>query len=430
MKIILLNTSEERGGAAIACKRLMNALQKCHIDVRLIVRDKQTENSNVISINNRKVTFFINYLRFYWERFVLWTAKKFEKKDLFKISIANVGNNLSRNEMVCNSDIIHIHWINQGFLSLKNIKQISYLGKPIVWTMHDMWPCTGICHHARECNNYQERCGNCFFIDNGKKIKDISYKIYGKKEKLYNSNFTFVTCSQWLKEKAARSSLLKYCNVIHIPNPIDVKKFFPKDKSLSRQKLSLNDKNEILVLFGSAKITDKRKGIDYMISSCDELIKLYPELVNKITIVVFGQNSSLINSIPFSVYSMDYIDNDEDMINLYNAVNIFIIPSLEENLPNTIMEAMACGIPCVGFDVGGIPEMIDHKLNGYVAEYKNAQDLAKGIYWVLNESNYSQLSLNASQKVKDCYSEEVVAEQYITLYDSLLSNNNKHNSYK
>ena len=109
------------------------------------------------------------------------------------------------------------------------------------------------------------------------------------------------------------------------------------------------------------------------------------------------------------------------MIDLYNAVDLFVIPSMEDNLPNTIMEAMACGTPCVGFDVGGIPEMIDHRQNGYVAEYKNADDLANGIRWILEEADLEILSTNARKKVEQSYSEEIVAKQHITLYNSLLS---------
>jgi len=125
-----------------------------------------------------------------------------------------------------------------------------------------------------------------------------------------------------------------------------------------------------------------------------------------------------LNNIPLNYYVLGYLSDVHAIISAYNACDIFVIPSLEDNLPNTIMEAMACGTPCVGFNVGGIPEMIDHKKNGYVAEYKSAEDLANGIRWALSEADYNQLSQNARQKAVDCYSEEIVAKQYTTLYQT------------
>ena len=101
---------------------------------------------------------------------------------------------------------------------------------------------------------------------------------------------------------------------------------------------------------------------------------------------------------------------------IYNAADVFLLPSLSENLPNTIMEAMACGTPCVGFEVGGIPEMIDHKQNGYVARYKDAADLAEGIRYVLD--NREELGRNAREKVMREYREEIVAKKYIEIYNA------------
>ena len=126
--------------------------------------------------------------------------------------------------------------------------------------------------------------------------------------------------------------------------------------------------------------------------------------------------------LPFEVYSLNYISNEKEVVNIYNAVDIYVTPSLEENLPNTIMEAMACGTPCVGFQVGGIPEMIDHLHNGYVAEYKSADDLANGIYWILNEGEYADLSEAARRKVLSSYSESTIAKKYIDIYNKITGN--------
>ena len=194
-----------------------------------------------------------------------------------------------------------------------------------------------------------------------------------------------------------------------------------KNKAEVRQSLHLPTDKKLL-LFGACKVTDDRKGFNYLKEACEYLSRREKISKDELLIVVFGGNSEEIAALlPYPVYHVGYIRDAEKMIDLYNAVDLFVIPSMEDNLPNTIMEAMACGTPCVGFDVGGIPEMIDHRQNGYVAEYKNADDLANGIHWILEEADPEILSKNARKKVEQSYSEEIVAKQHITLYHSLLS---------
>ena len=143
-------------------------------------------------------------------------------------------------------------------------------------------------------------------------------------------------------------------------------------------------------------------------------------MVKNTGVVVFGKDSDYIKDrIPFNVYPLDYVSNEHDLVNIYNAVDLLAIPSLEDNLPNTVMEAMACGTPCVGFQVGGIPEMIDHLHNGYVAKYCSYDDFANGLYWTLQESEYQSLSEEASRKVANKYSESAIAKKYIDIYNQV-----------
>ena len=378
MRVLIINTSERIGGAAIAANRLMDALRNNGIQAKMLVRDKQTDNITVISLKKSLWSIW----QFVWERIVIWKANHFKQHNLFAVDIANTGTDITTYPEFKEADIIHLHWINQGMLSLKDLKKILQSGKPIVWTMHDMWPCTGICHHARECDNYHKECHHCPYLYNGGAKKDLSHQTFKKKKELYQlSPITFITCSQWLKERAGQSALLDQHPIVHIPNPIKTNLFTPRNKVEARQKCNLpTDKK--LILFGSVKITDKRKGIDYFIESCKILAEKHPELVNNLGVAVYGKESEQLKSlVPFQVYALDYISNEKELVNVYNAVDLYVTPSLEENLPNTIMEAMACGIPCVGFNVGGIPEMIDHLHNGYVADYKSAEDFANGIHW-------------------------------------------------
>lgn len=420
MRVLLINTSERIGGAAIAASRLMEALKDNGIKAKLLVRDKQTEQITVVALNrNWRLVW-----KFVWERIVIWKANRFKKNNLFAVDIANTGTDITALPEFQQADVIHLHWINQGMLSLKNINKILASGKPVVWTMHDMWPCTGICHHARQCVNYQQACHHCPFIYGGGGKKDISYRTFLKKQKLYDGrHITFVACSHWLEDLAKKSALLQGQVVTNIPNPINTSLFKPCSKKESRDKCMLPQEGK-LILFGSIKITDKRKGIDYLVESCKLLAEKYPELKEELGVVVFGsQSQQLANLLPFKVYPLDFVSDEHRLTDIYNAVDIFVTPSLEENLPNTIMEAMSCGIPCVGFNVGGIPEMIDHLHNGYVAQYKSSEDFANGIYWILTEPEYATLSEQACRKVATNYSQQTIAKKYIDIYNKITGRN-------
>ena len=416
MRVLLISTSERMGGAAVAASRLMDALKNHGIKAKLLVRDKQTNQITVVSLNHNWRLVW----KFVWERIVIWRANHFKKHNLFAVDIANTGTDITSLPEFQQADVIHLHWINQGMLSLKNIRKILESGKPVVWTMHDMWPCTGICHHARECTRYQQECGECPFLYGKKHKHDLSYRIFRQKKDIYaHHRITFVTCSHWLEEQTRQSALTANQQIECIPNPLNTNLFRPHNKQNARQHLQLPVDRK-LILFGAFKITDKRKGIDYLVAACKLLAEQHPELKEQMAVVTFGkQSTQLAEMLPFKVYPLDYVNNEHRLVDMYNAVDLFVTPSLEENLPNTIMEAMACGTPCVGFNVGGIPEMIDHLHNGYVACYKAVDDFANGIYWALTEPDYVSLSEQAYRKAVSHYSEDSVAKRYIDLYNKL-----------
>lgn len=416
MRVLLINTAERIGGAAVAASRLMESLKNNGIKAKMLVRDKQTDQISVVSLKHN----WLQVWKFVWERIVIWKANRFKKNNLFAVDIANTGTDITHLPEFQQADVIHLHWVNQGMLSLKDIRKIMHSGKPIVWTMHDMWPCTGICHHARECTNYQQECHHCPYLHNGGGSKDLSTRIFRKKMKLYSeARVTFVTCSHWLKARAQKSALLTGHNIFCIPNPINVNLFKPRNKKDAREKMRLPQDGK-LILFGSLKVSDKRKGIDYLIESCNLLAEKHPELKESLGVVVFGNQSQLLEKLlPFKVYALPYVTDEHRLVDVYNAVDLFVTPSLEENLPNMIMEAMACGVPCVGFNVGGIPEMIDHLHNGYVAQYKSSEDFANGIFWVLNDHNYAALADQACRKAVANYSENIIAKKYTDVYNKI-----------
>ena len=165
MNILLLNTSDRTGGAAVAANRLMWALRKQGVNVRMLVRDKGLDDDIIISVNTSYLRKQLNYVRFVWERFVIFICNLFSKKSLFQVSIADTGTDISQKDVFKKADVIHLHWINQGFLSLSDIKRIINTSKPIVWTMHDLWPATGICHYPGVCRKYQTQCIACSLLE-------------------------------------------------------------------------------------------------------------------------------------------------------------------------------------------------------------------------------------------------------------------------
>lgn len=180
MRVLIINTSERIGGAAVAAGRLMESLKNNGIKAKMLVRDKQTDQISVVGLKRS----WLHVWKFMWERIVIWKANRFKKNDLFAVDIANTGTDITSLPEFQQADVIHLHWINQGMLSLNTIRKILTSGKPVVWTMHDMWPCTGICHYARECRNYEQECHHCPYIYGGGGKKDLSTRIFRKKKEI------------------------------------------------------------------------------------------------------------------------------------------------------------------------------------------------------------------------------------------------------
>ena len=407
MNILIVNTSDLHGGAAIAAYRLMNALLREGENVKMVVRDKQSDHTSVITAGSK----LQNSLNFYRERGAIFLRNGFTKQYLFDISIANTGLSITDLPAFREADVVHLHWINQGMLSLDEIGRIIASGRKIVWTMHDMWPFTGICHHAAGCIRYERSCGECPFLRSPSR-NDLSHQLFLAKQAVYaRGEITFVACSNWLRELAAKSPLTAGHQVVSIPNPIDTTVYIPMDKSEARHRLNLPEDKKI-VLFAAVKASDPRKGMDYLVEASRIMAQQHDDIL---FLIAGNDGEELGKRLSLPARSLGYVA-PHDMPGVYNAADLFVTPSLQENLPNTIMEAMACGTPCVGFHTGGIPEMISHGTDGYVAAYKDEEDLAKGMLHTLYRSDYASASANARMKVLREYSQEKAANRYMEIY--------------
>lgn len=416
MRVLIVNTSEKTGGAAVAANRLMDALNNNGVKAKMLVRDKETEDITVVGLP-RSLKLQWNFL---WERWCAFWHLHFSNLHLWEIDMAAAGSDITKLREFQEADVIHLSWINQGMLSLKGIRKILKSGKPVVWTMHDLWPATGICHYARGCNRYGSSCGNCPLLPHKGSKNDLSAQVFRRKKELYqHCNISFVSCSRWLEKQAKSSGLFVGQRVTNIPNPIDTHVFCPMDKAEARLRAGLPaDKH--LILFVSQKVTDERKGMKFFVEAIDKLVAQYPAVKDNTAIAILGGHSEEV-TLTLPSYSLGYVSDEKRIVDIYNSVDVFVLPSLEDNLPNTIMEAMACGVPSVGFKVGGIPEMIDHQKNGYMANYRDTNDLAQGIHWVLEEADKEMLSQACLQKVSHNYSQHAVALRYIEVYNQAMA---------
>ena len=435
MRVLLVNTSELAGGAAMAARRLMTALEGNGVEVRMLVRDKASDDPRVITLPGK----WLARWHFLYERMVLLVRLRFNRKHLFAIDAGISGTDITRMKAFQEADVVHLHWVNQGMLSLADLRKIIRSGKPVVWTMHDAWPATALCHLTLDCRQFARRgldartsgCRNCPYLPGGGSADDYSSRVWRRKQRmLAGGNVTFVACSRWLEGEAKASALLRGQHIVNIPNPIDNQLFSPgvadhasrrhDDQQRARRQEGL-PLDRRLVLFVCQRVTNPYKGMDYLIDACRQMAEKHPYTTDDIAIMLLGSHADEVASqLPYPALPLGYVADEQRMARLYRAADVFVLPSLSENLPNTIMEAMACGVPCLGFRVGGIPEEIDHRRTGYVARYRDAADLAKGLHWLLYEADTQKLADEAVRKVARCYSPASVAVSYTEIYQQAM----------
>jgi glycosyltransferase involved in cell wall biosynthesis len=328
------------------------------------------------------------------------TKKGIRKFGLFSYPI--LGTDVTGIEEVKRADYIYIHWALNGFLNFKSIRKLAKLNTPIIIFMHDMWSLTGGCHYSFDCEKYKTGCSSCQMFPSAKK-NDLSARGFKKKLKLFSdsNNFFFVSPSKWLYDCAKQSLLTKDKPLFYIPNLLDTSVYKPFDKIIARQALNV-DTNGLVLAFGAVSINSPYKGWSYLLEALTILKK--DNSFKNITVLIFGSgyNKQIEDAIPFKTKFTGYLRDEYSTAMVYNAANVFIAPSLVEAFGYVIMESLCCGTPVVGFDAGGIPDIIKHKENGYIAKYKDANDVYNGIKFCLqnNLKGYINPNFNSDVTVK------------------------------
>ncbi len=403
IKVVQLQTTMKSAGSSAL--RLHNAFLQEGIDSSIvscmtdtIIDDKikyLSKRSRIISKIDYKLKAFIN---------------RQNDKQYGPFSYPILGTNVSGIAEIRNADIIYLHWVLGGFLNLSNIEQILKLKKPVVFILHDMWYITGGCQHSFTCEKYITGCFSCQILAGSKK-KDLSTSGFNKKLKLYSKydNLYFVSPSQWLYNCAKNSLLTKNKPIYYIPNILDNKIFKPIDKMVARQILDVNS-SEMIIAFGAVSVESPYKGLTYLLKA---LQQLYDQGIRNASVLIFGSgaNKTLQDAIPFKTKFLGYLKDEYSVSLVYNAADVFIAPSLAETFGYVIMEALSCGTPVVGFDVGGIPDLIKHKVNGYLAIYKDSEDLANGIQFCIEN--------RIKGKILPVFEKEQVINKHVELINKM-----------
>lgn len=400
MKILIVSSHDISGGAARAAYRLHTTLLKYKIQSIMLVQKKFSTNSTVIEIKDKNNNSF-------YDSFILNNYPN-RTKTYFSSSIIN-NNDLINYINTSNTDIVHLHWVTNGFLSVEDLAKIS---KPIIWTLHDMWAFTGGCHYTEECERYKSICEECLVLNSNEKndLSSINFKL---KQKVYKrlSSLNINGVSKWISNCAQQSSLFKDKPIYNLPNVLDTNIFKPYNKNNIRKELNLPLDKKIII-FGAMKATsDPRKGYKYLDKALNTLDR------NNYTFLVFGNTEKIQKN---NIIFLGNINDEITLSKIYSCADVMIVPSIQENLSNTIIESLSCKTPVVAFDIGGNSDIIDHKENGYLAKAFNTQDLANGIEWILQHPNYDELCKNARKKVLNDFSEEIVIPKYIKLYEKIL----------
>lgn len=418
MEIVHLTNSDYKGGAARACYRIHKSLQALGEDSKILTQQKLTDDDSVLSVSE---SFFENTSTVFRKGMDWLSIQLLTKKQRGRFTFPYFGTDISKHKIIKDADIISLQWINEGFLSLSSLRELKKLKKPVVWTCHDMWAFTGGCHYAGSCDKFLSGCCNCPSLKNSGE-KDFSYKIFAAKKKFYDSmNLSIITCSNWLAGEVGKSELLNVKRVVAIPNPIETDIYIQFDKNEARKKLNL-PLDKFLILFVSMTVKDERKGFVYLIRALKKLYETNNGR-NDIELLVLGSaDDSMIRDLPFKTNLLGRLSGTKEIAECYSAADLFAAPSLEDNLPNTVMESLSCGTPVAAFNIGGMPDMIDHKQNGYLAKEKDEEDLMNGILWYLNleENDKKFIRANARQKVLNNFTPEIVGKKYQEFYRSLL----------
>ncbi|NJR50270.1 MAG: glycosyltransferase [Leptolyngbyaceae cyanobacterium CSU_1_3] len=407
MKVLLLGESDINGGAARGMYRLHQGLQSAGVESSLLVRDRRSTDPFVVAHKTilTKLGPPLNNLALkrYPQTQTLFSAQWFPDDLLPAVRQIN-------------PDLVNINWVCNGYLRIETIAQFN---KPLIWTLHDMWPMTGGCNYNEGCDRYQHTCGNCPQLFSQRE-SDLSRWIWRRKARAWkNLNLSLVAPSRWIAQCAAESSLFKDRRIDVIHGGLDTHTYRPIPQQTARELLNL-PQNKHLVLFGApGAVTDKRKGFQLLLPALQNLSQA--GWGDRLEVVVFGASQSESSArLSFKAHYLGKLSDDITLALAYSAADVMVVPSLQESFGQTASESLACGTPVVAFNATGLRDIVDHQQNGYLAKPFEVDDLAQGIAWVLGDDDRRQvLSQSAREKAVRSFSVALQADRYQSLFHEI-----------
>lgn len=421
MRIAIINKSDSTGGAAVVSFRLMEALRRAGEDARMVVVEKLTDSPYVIEAATPR----ISKIPFLLERLKIFIANGFNRSTLFKIDTASDGLDLLVNNFVNEADVVMLNWVNQGMLSLRGIRKLADAGKRIIWTMHDMWCFTGICHHSGECRKYESVCDCCPLLD-GAFDKRLAERTQAGKAKLYShSRISFVAVSNWLADRGKGSLLFNGVRPTVIPNAFH---FENKEYKSWFNSFSEPENREFSILFGAARLDDTVKGLPILVRATQILRERYPEQAARMRLITFGvaKDPASLDGIAIPHTHLGRISGHEALRSVYEDAECVVSTSLYETLPGTLVEGQAYGCIPVAFSRGGQPDIIDHLSTGYLALWSDSLDkaafnIAEGLVRaseIAFSPSFRQTRKRMWESAYSRFNEDRVAQAYIDLIKS------------
>ena len=412
MRIVHLSTNA-RGGAARAACRLHQGLREIGLDSRLLVQFKTDDDPTVMGPATPARRMMARLRR----RLDSWPVRLYRRRQDALFSPAIVPERLASRVVALGADIVHLHWVAYGFLRIESLRAFR---RPLLWTLHDMWPFTGGCHIASDCDRYRASCGRCPILGSSWEA-DLSRWVWRRKRRAWQGlPLTVVSPSRWLAQCARDSALFQGVRSELIPLGVDITRFKPSDQRFARELLSLPQDRPLILWGTTGRLDNPLKGFRFLQAGLHELTKR--DGMASVELVVFGSSEPANPpDLPVRVRFLGHLHDDVSLALLYAAGDVLVVPSPQENFPQVAVEALACGTPVVAFATTGLLDIVEHQGNGYLAEPFSAQSLAQGLAWVLEDGErWPALSRRARQKAEAEFSLQVIARRYADLYEEVL----------
>lgn len=409
MKVLHLVAGSLSGGAARGAYWLHSAQREVGIDSTLVTsgRDDLGEDSVVAlgASNVSRVKFAL------LNRLGNLPTLFYRKRKPWIFNTGFAGIDFTKLPEYREADLIHLHWIN-GLVAMRTLRKVK---KPIIWTMRDMWPLTGGCHYAIGCERYQTGCGECPQLQS-KWSSDLTRLVVANKRASLPKQLRIVGISHWLSDCASNSRLFGDFPVQTISNNVDTQIYTPVNRQTARQILGLPT-NKKVILVGAQRVTDFYKGFGLFIDAMKRVRR------DDIHVLSFGREASLaMQCLDLNKTHLGFLTDSLSLRLAYSAADLFVAPSLMDAFGKTLAESLSCGTPVVCFDATGPKDIVDHQTTGYKAQPFEADDLAKGIEWVLNLSSeqYEQMRLHSRKRAETYFDSRVIAQHYKDLYAEML----------